>query len=264
MALFVKFVSDYPLHQIIFFRGIIAVILFGGYYKFKGLSLKPNNLKFNLIRSTLGATGVFTYYYAISQINLADAVILNKLSPFFVIIISAIFLKEKIRKHQVLTLIIALFGAVLVIKPSGDFALLGSLSGLASAITAGSAYVVVRYLRSYDRPQTIVFIFSLVTVIISFTLMLIKGYVIPPMHDLLILISIGVFAMTAQTIMTFAYGYASASKISIYSFGNIIFSIIFSIMFFGVIPDLLSFLGATLIITAGYINYSIENRQSES
>ncbi|MBN2259394.1 MAG: DMT family transporter [Clostridiales bacterium] len=255
MALSVKFAGSYPVYQMVFYRGLVAVVLYGMYAKFKGISLKPNNLKYNLLRSFLGTLGVFLYYYAIGNMNLANAVILNKLSPFFVIIFSAIFLHEKISSHQITAIIIALSGAALIIKPVGSFEILPSIFGFASAIAAGSAYVVVRYLRDYDSPETIVFIFGLFNIVSSVPFLIIYGYETPPTIDYLPLFAIGLTAMAAQTLMTYAYKYASASKISIYSYGNIVFSIIFSILFFKEIPDYLSIVGALLIISAAYLNY---------
>jgi drug/metabolite transporter (DMT)-like permease len=258
MALMVKFVGSYPLQEMLFFRGIVAVLVFGIYYKIKGISLKPVNLPYNLLRSALGTVGVFAYYYAISQINLPNAVTLHKMNPFFVIIFSGMFLSEKIRPYQIISFIIAMIGAILVIKPTGNFELIGSLSALTSAIFAGGAYVVIRYLRSYDTPQTIVFFFSLFTVVIGLVLMLTMGYVIPPIQDLIYLIFIGVFTMLAQTLMTVAYSYASASKISIYSFAYIIFSMIFSTIFLSNTPDLLTVIGAVIIIGAATLNYKMD------
>ncbi|MCK5762740.1 MAG: DMT family transporter [Clostridiales bacterium] len=261
MALFVKSAGSYPLYQMVFFRGLVAVTFYGIYSKYKGIKLKSNNLKFNLLRASLGTLGVFLYYFTIRNMNLANAVMLNKLSPFFVIIFSFVFLKENIYKYQIFSIFIALFGASLVIKPVGAFEILPSLTGLLSATFAGVAYVVVRYLRDYDTPESIVFHFGLVNLIVSIPLMIIYGFSMPPLYDLIPLLSIGVTAMTAQILMTYAYKHASASKISIYSYGNIIFSIFFSAMFFNDFPNLLSILGATLIISAAYLNYYKNNKK---
>ena len=230
MALAVKFVENYPVSQILFFRGIVAIIIIGIYNKFKGIPFIPQNIKFNFLRSVLGTLGVVTYYYSIAHIPLANAVILNKLSPFFVIIFSSIFLHEKIKKFQIVAIFIALIGVILVVKPGGDLSFYGTLAGFITAIIAGATFVIVRYLNSYDHPITIVFIFSLFNVLGGLPFMIIKRYPTPPLEDFLILISVGIFAMIAQTLLTYAYKYASASRISIYSFGNIIFSFIFTII----------------------------------
>ena len=263
MALMVKLAGSYPLHEMLFFRGIVTVIVFGTYYKIKGVSLRPKNMSFNLLRAGLGSLGVFTYYFAISQIDLPNAVTLHKMNPFFVILFSGIFLSEKIKPYQIIAFIIAMIGAVLVIKPTGNFELIGSLSGLTSAVIAGAAYVVIRYLRNYDTPQTIVFFFSLFTVVVGMILMLIFGYVIPPTQDLIYLTMIGVSTMFAQTFLTIAYSYASASKISIYSFTYIIFSMIFSTLFLSNTPDLLTIIGAVIIIGAATLNYKMDREISE-
>ena len=56
--------------------------------------------------------------------------------------------------------------------------------------------------------------------------------------------------------MTYAYGYAQAGELSIYSYGNTVFSAIIAIFIWSEIPDLLSFLGIVMILSGAYINYS--------
>src|SRR5699024_12080310 len=71
-----------------------------------------------ITRSTFGVIGVVLNFFVIDRMVLSDADILNKLSPFFTIILCAIFLKEYVRRYQVISIIIAFAGAIFIIKPS--------------------------------------------------------------------------------------------------------------------------------------------------
>lgn len=262
MALFVKYTGDYPVYEKMFFRGIVAILVIGSQMLMKKESFVPGNLKLNMLRSTLGAMGVLMYYFALSRLVLSDAVILNKLSPFFVILFSSMFIGERIKRFQVLSMIVAFAGALLIIKPSFDSSVLPSIIGLLSAAAAGGAYVAVRELRKYDRPKVIVFFFSLYTTVLSIPLMVIFGFVMPKATDLIFLILIGVCAMIAQLFMTKAYEAEEASKISIYSYANIVFSIIFSILIFGENPDILSLFGLALVFMGAFNNFYWTRRKS--
>ena len=71
---------------------------------------------------------------------------LNKLSPFFVIIFSALFLKEK-NKYKTRTSYYCCFiGALFIIKPQFNFDIIPSLIGVLGAICAAAAYTCLRAL----------------------------------------------------------------------------------------------------------------------
>ena len=109
MSTFVKLAGDLPSFQKTFFRNIVSVaIAFIFIMKHKESFFgKKESQKILILRSTLGTLGIVFNYYAIDHLILSDANMLNKLSPFFVVIFSALFLKEKINFKQSLSLLIA-------------------------------------------------------------------------------------------------------------------------------------------------------------
>src|SRR5699024_4356756 len=97
----VKLAVDLPLMQKVFVRNLF-VFFVAMYIMFKNIeSFKGNNLSFLTLRSVLGLLGVILYFFALSNLVLADASILNNTSPFFVIVFSFIFLKEPIKKMEI-------------------------------------------------------------------------------------------------------------------------------------------------------------------
>ncbi|WP_027400555.1 DMT family transporter [Anaerovorax odorimutans] len=259
MAASVKAVPSIPLGEKIFFRNIFGVFLMG-YALYKDTSkIKFTNKQLLLLRSVLGFSGVAGYYYSLSKLPLSDAVLLNKLSPFFVIIFSLLFLKEKITKMQIYALIVALLGASLIIKPEFGFLLIPSIIGFTASAFAGGAYTVIRQLRLYAHPDLIVFTFCLFSTIASIPIIIFSGFVIPSGKELFFLILIGISATSAQILMTHGYKYAPASRLAIYGYVNIIFSVIFAIIFWSEYPDLLTTVGGILILFGGFINYFSNN-----
>ncbi|MGF7059179.1 DMT family transporter [Brassicibacter mesophilus] len=255
MSATVKSLHGISVVEKMFFRNAVGLIVASLVIIKKKQSFIGNNKGSLFLRSFFGLLGVACNYYAISKLPLAEAEILNKMSPFFVIILSAIFLSEKIRKNQFVTIILAFAGALLVIKPGFNFSLIPALIGLTSAFFAGSAYTTIRHLRHTDSPDVIVFYFTLFSTLVTVPIMLASNFTIPSAIQLISLIGIGVFATTAQFLLTYAYRYAPAGELSIYTYVNIVFSIIIGFIIWNEVPDLLSFLGGTLIIIAGYINY---------
>ena len=261
MAVSIKYVSGIPLFEKIFFRNLVSLfVALWGLRHMKSLSVllgqKGNRLCL-VGRSVAGLLGVITNFYAIAHLPLANANILNKLSPFVVLFLSAYFLKERLRKIQVAGFFISFIGVILIIKPTLDFNILPSVSALLSAVCAGIAYTLVRVLGNRkENPSTIVFVFSLISVVGIFPFMM-MNYVQPNFKELLILLSIGVFATFGQFGLTYAYKYSKASEVSIYNYSSIVFTVILGLLFFGEIPDILTILGGIIIIAVAIKLYFV-------
>lgn len=259
MAATVKSLENIPVAEKIFFRNILGFFIALFMVVRNKKPILGNNIKLLLLRSVFGLLGVACYFYALSLIPLADAVILNKMSPFFVLVLSALFLKEKIKKLQFVSLILALVGAILVIRPEFSSSLVPSIIALLSAFTAGAAYTTIRHLRHTDAVETIVLYFTFISTIamIPFlTFDFLPGeFVVPTGTEALGLLGLGVFATTAQFLMTGAYRYAPAGELSIYTYTNIVFSTLIGLIVFFEFPDYLTIIGAGLIIAAGFFNF---------
>ena len=254
MATTVKSLGDFPLVQKVFFRNFIGVLILSMVMiKHKNL-LKINNKPLLLSRSLFGLTGVFLYYQSLSVLNLSEAVVINKLSPFFVVILGGLILKEKIKPLQIIAILVALLGMVILINPSANVNLGPALIGLGGALAAAFAYTIIRQLRLYDHPLTIVYYFCLTSTVITLP-MLIPVFVMPSATEALKLILIGVFALIAQILMTNAYHYAPASQLSIYSYLNIIFSTLLGYFLYKEVLEFNFLIGACLIIVGGFLNF---------
>lgn len=248
MSAFVKLSGDLPSFQKTFFRNITSciiafILIIVNKESFFG---KLENQKTLILRSVFGTLGIVFNFYSIDKLVLSDANMLNKLSPFFVIIFSALFLKEKINIKQGLAIIVAFIGALFIIKPQFNFDITPSLIGVLGAICAAAAYTCLRALGGKEKYYTIVFYFSFFSTIAILPFILIV-YKEMSMLQFVYLILAGIFASIGQFGITIAYKYAKAKEISIFDYSNILFSAIISIVLFNVIPDYLSVIGYIII-----------------
>lgn len=255
MAASVKGLENYPLTEKVFFRNFLGFIFAFFIVKSKGSSLKGNNKKMLIIRSIFGMLGILCYFYSLEYLNLANGVMINKFSPFVVVILSFFVLKEKIGRGQIIALFLAIIGAFLVVKPTGGMTLTPALIGILGAVCGGIAYVAVSYLKDTDSPETIVFYFTLITSICTLPFIIKGDWIIPTGQDILLIIALGVFATLGQVLMTYGYRVADASEVSIYLYSDTIFSAIIGYFIFSEIPDLNSFIGGVLIIIAAIVNF---------
>ena len=267
MNLCVKLAGDLPPIEKSFFRNIVAaVISFILLYRSKtGFSFKKENLPFFILRATLGTLGIFCNFYALSNMVLSDASMLNKLSPFFTLIFSYLFLKEKLSPFQCISIVIAFIGSLFIIKPSFDLtATFPALCGLIGGICAGAAYTCVRYLGvKGEKGPFIVFFFSTFSCLAALPYLI---FFFEPMtiKQLLILLCAGLGAAGGQFGITAAYKYAPAREISIYDYTLVIFAAIWSAVFFGELPDWISIIGYILIFAMSALMFVYNNRHAEA
>ena len=266
MNMFVKLSGDeLPVFQKVFFRNAMAsVIAFIVLLKNKA-PLRPTvkgSWKYLVLRTVFGLTGVVCNYYALETLVLSDASILNKMSPFFAVIFSFIFIHERPKLYQWLVLGGALFGTIFVIKPSfANAAFIPALVGFLGGVCAGAAYGCVRKLGLMGESNPyIVFFFSTASTLIV-TPIMIAGYVPMTALQWVYLLSAGVSAALAQFSITAAYTYAPAKEISVYDFSQIIFASLMSLIVFQQVPDIWSVVGYVIIISMAILNYFLSREK---
>lgn len=258
MSLFVKLSGDLPSMQKGFFRNIIAVFISSIplIKHWKVINIPRNNTGWLVLisRSVFGTIGLVLNFYAISHISLADSSIIQKLSPFIIIILSYIFFKEEMTKFQVFAIIIAFIGITLIIKPSANNIIsMGALAALLGALCAGIAYTCVRYLGTHNiSGEFIIFFFSSLSSLMLLPY-LILDYRTMTYYQLSMLILAGISATIGQYGVTFAYKFAAAKNISVFDYSQVLFSGIFGYMFFGEFPDFQSLIGYIIVISVGIV-----------
>jgi len=251
---FVKLAGDLPAYEKVFFRNLVSLVI-AAYICYKnGSSLlgKPKNAKFLISRSLVGAIGMVLYFYSIAHLILADAAILNKLSPFFVTIFAFFFLKEKISRIQIPALVVIFFAALLIVKPRFDLSILPALAGFGSAIFAGAAYTLVRALGKKEKPETIIFVFSLIATTLMLIMMILGKFQVPNFWQLIFMLTAGVTAAVGQFGLTHAYRLAPANEVAIYNYTSIVFAGILGFILWREMPDLLSLMGSAMIILVSF------------
>lgn len=266
MSVFVRLAGDLPSFQKAFFRNLIALIFMAGalFKKKSGFLPQKGNGLYLLGRSLFGTIGIICNFYAIDRLVLADANMLNKLSPFFAIIFSALLLKEKPNIIQLGGVITAFAGMLMIVKPgftgmSFFPAAIGTLGGAG----AGIAYTFVRKLGSRGEDSTkIIFWFSAFSTVVCLGFMLIPGnFEIMSARQILFMCLAGLCACIGQFGITNAYIFAPAKEISVYDYSQVVFAALLGFILFGQIPDLFSIFGYILICGAGIAMFFYNKRR---
>lgn len=257
MNLFVSLAGDLPAMQKVFFRNSVAMVVsFVLLLKDKSaFHLPRGSFSFVLLRSVAGTLGMICNFYAISHMKISDASILNKLSPFFAIVFSALLLKEKANKAEWIAVIVAFLGAIFVVKPQFSVDNLPAWAGVAGGLGAGLAYTFLRKATLLGvKGKFVVFFFS------AFSCLVTSPYLIFFYHpmsvsQLFALLGAGVAATGGQFFITAAYSRAPAKEISVFDYTIVLFAALLGFVFLNEIPDLWSVLGYAIIISVAVFQW---------
>ena len=264
MSFFVRISGDIPTMEKAFFRNAVAIIasLILLIRSGEKIRIKKGCMGDILLRCAFGTSGLIANFYAIDKLNIADANMLNKLSPFFAILISIPILKEKPKKIDILAVLVAFLGAMLIIRPSGsNMQLVPALIGLYGGFGAGAAYVFVRKLGNKgERTPIIVLCFSIFSTVVTIPFIAVNYLPLKPMQ-LLCLVMAGLSATIGQFGITSAYKYAPAKEISVFDYTQVIFAAILGMLFLGELPQAMSFIGYVIIIGVAVLRwrYNLKN-----
>lgn len=254
MTVFVKLATDIGPVQKTFFRNIIAALVALVVMLASGDKMRwpKDSTALLLARCTFGTLGILLNFYSVDHLFLGDANVLQKISPFVIVILSAIFFKERIGKHQIAALIIGFIGIILVVKPSGQgLVSLGALAAIAGAISAGAAYTCIRQLAKEGvKGSSIVFFFSLFSVVVLLPYVVLNYEYMSPLTWLYVA-GIGAFATIGQFGITYGYTYAPAKSVSVFEYMQVLFAALFGLVLFAEVPDMYSIAGYFVISGVG-------------
>ncbi|MEE1007567.1 MAG: DMT family transporter [Agathobacter sp.] len=257
MTVCVRLAGDLPTAQKTVFRNLVAAVVSWTMLLKSGKKIKidKSNVWDLIARAFFGTLGLICNFYAIDKLNISDANMLNKLSPFFAIVMSILILKEYPSKKEWISVVIAFIGAVFVIKPGFSIVSKYAFIGLLGGLGAGIAYTFVRKLGKKGVDGTIIVMFFSTFSTIVLLPAFIASYKPMDLKQVIILLLAGITATGGQLSITKAYTYAPAKEISVYDYTQVVFAAIWGFLFFGQIPDVYSYIGYGIILIATLLKF---------
>ena len=266
MSVFVRLAGDVPTMQKAFFRNIVAavvaviILLRSG----KEISLRKKSLPTLLMRSIFGTIGILANFWAVDHLGIADANMLNKLSPFFAILMSIFILGEKPNRIEWISVVLAFIGAAFVAKPSSGIVSLPALIGILGGFTAGTAYTYVRRagLQGVRGPIVVAFFSTFSTLVLLPNLLM--NFAPMSAGQFIFLLLAGCSAAGGQLSITAAYQHAPARDISVFDYSQVVYAAVFGLLLFGEVPDVWSIIGYVIIIGTAFSKWYLVTQRVPS
>ncbi len=259
MDIVVKWSNDYPLGQVLFFRGFVGAIMYffiipreriSNFYYTKRAGL-------HFLRCFFGLIALLSIFTALRNLPLATVVSIAFAAPIFTTIFSIFFLKEKVGIYRWLAVSIGFIGIIIIAEPGLNDLNIYYIYPIIFCL--GMAYVAIsiRQLSKTEPVWLISLYFSIAITFISLTTIP-SGWVMPSLGDLIILSLLGIFGGVANLWLSQSYKFSEVSLVTPLKYLALVFAIIFGYFIWGEIPTMKTILGAFLVILSSVIIFRRE------
>ena len=269
----IKFLGDdYSIIQLALFRNAAAIIplfLLLLFTKEYFLVFKNLNKKFLYLSFLRGLCFLLMNIFVfISVINLqfATAMTLTFSSPFFIVILSIIFLRDNVGIYRWSAVIIGFIGVVMIMKPTSEIFNLYSIFPILTALAWALSVIILKYIpdgHSTAKIQLYTLIFNVLGAAILFFLTT-DHMEIQNSKDFWLMMLTGILGGTAAILFIYSYRLISASKIASFEYFGIPSSFVLGWFFFNEAPWSQLFPGVIIIIFAGMIIIWRDNKKNKS
>ncbi|MBV1880973.1 MAG: DMT family transporter [Pseudomonadales bacterium] len=255
MAAIIKHLSqELPIEMIVFFRNFFGLLALLPLLAHGGLSqLRTNRIGMHLLRGLTGVTAMYGFFFVIGNIPLTEAVLVKLTTPFFLPIITFLWLGEAIRSNTKWAIVIGFIGVIFILRPGADNFEPLAIIGVFAAVFASFAKVCIRRMATTEPSIRIVFYFGLICSSVT-AIPLIWSWQTPSTETWLWLIGMGIIGSCGQILMTRGYQVANPGQIGPYVYSSLIYASAFGWYFWGETPLLTTAIGCVFIIGAGLWN----------
>ena len=268
-----KWMSDrYPLHQIVFIRGIVAITvvlallvpLEGGYR-----SLRSKRIPLQLLRGLALVVGNMTFFAGLASLQLAEGVAIFFTAPLIITLLSIPFLGEQVGRWRLLAVLCGLAGAIIVMRPGSEAFQTAAILPLIAACAYSSMTIMTRKLGTDDPASVMAFYLQVMFIASSLAIYLVAGdgrfsgsdnkslefllraWVWPDASDLVLIVVIGVLNAFGGYLISQGYRMSEASAAAPFEYVAIPLAVVWGYVVWSDLPDTFSWLGIIMIISAG-------------
>lgn len=200
-------------------------------------------------RGFIHALGVMLWFYAMTQIPLAEVTAMNYLSPIYVTLGAALFLGEKLAMRRILAVLVAFLGALIILRPGLREVSSGHLAMIGTAIFFAGSYLMAKRMSGQVSASVVVAMLSLI-VTICLAPFAYAVWVPPTGAQLLGLLAVAAFATAGHFTMTLAFAAAPVTVTQPVTFLQLVWAVALGALVFGEGVDLFVVLGGMVIMAS--------------
>ena len=215
------------------------------------LTTRPSSRHLTLfgLRGVVHAVAVMLWFYAMTQIPLAEVTAMNYMTPVYVTLGAALFLGEKLAFRRIAAILVALIGVVIILRPGFREVSTGHLAMLATALMLGGSYLLAKLLVR-DIPPSVIVAHLSIWVTLALIPFAVAVWEPPSWRDIGVLFLVACFATAGHYLMTLALQAAPVAVTQPVTFLQLIWATLVGALVFHESVDIWVVAGGTLILTA--------------
>ena len=259
MDLIVKWSENYPVGQVLFFRGFCGMIpIFFLIPKERYLNFYKTNRPFlHFKRCISGLIAIIAIFIALRKLPLATVVSITFAAPIFTTILSIFFLNEKVGLYRWLAVFVGFIGILIISEPGFNSLNIYYIYPVIFCLGLSYVAIAIRQLSLTEPVWLIGLYFSFSIMIVSlFTLP--QGWVFPSLKDLFLLSLLGILGGLANLWLTQSYKFSEVSLVTPLKYLALVFAIFFGYLFWDEIPTVKTLIGSSLVIISSIIIFRRE------
>ena len=259
MDLIVKWSDDYPLGQVIFFRGFFGIVLY--YFVIPKERIRDfyftKRPLLHFSRCFFGLAALLSIFTALRNLPLATVVSISFAAPIFTTIFSIFFLSERVGYFRWLAVFTGFVGILIISEPG--FSSLNVYYIFPVIFVLGMSYVAISIRQlSSTEPVWLISLFFSAAITIAGLLTLPFGWIMPSFYDLTLLSMIGFFGGVANLWLSQSYKFSEVSLVTPLKYLALVFAIVFGYLIWGEVPSGKTLIGAILVIASSIIIFRRE------
>ena len=257
--LIVKWSDDYPLGQVIFFRGFFGIVLY--YFVIPKERIRDfyftKRPLLHFSRCFFGLAALLSIFTALRNLPLATVVSISFAAPIFTTIFSIFFLSERVGYFRWLAVFIGFIGILIISEPG--FSSLNVYYIFPVIFVLGMSYVAISIRQlSSTEPVWLISLFFSAAITIAGLLTLPFGWIMPSFYDLTLLSMIGFFGGGANLWLSQSYKFSEVSLVTPLKYLALVFAIVFGYLIWGEVPSGKTLICAILVIASSIIIFRRE------
>ena len=265
MDIIVKWSIEYPIGQVLFFRGFFGIIFYfciiprdrlHNFYLTKRAGL-------HFLRCLSGLIALVAIFIALRSLPLAIVVSISFAAPIFTTIFSIFLLNEKVGLFRWLAVLVGFIGILVITEPGISSLNIYYVSPIIFCLGLSYVAIAIRQLSTSEPVWLISFYFSLAITLLSF-LTIPQGWIMPDLRDFLLLSMVGIFGGVANLWLSQSYKYSEVSLVTPLKYLALVFAIFFGYFIWNEIPTIKTLFGAALVIISTMIIFRREIYQKKN
>ncbi len=259
MDVLVKWSVDYPIGQVLFFRGFFGIVFYFFVIPRERLHnfYQTERIGLHFLRCVSGLIALVAIFIALRKLPLATVVSISFAAPIFTTILSIFLLSEKVGIFRWLAVIIGFIGILIITEPGISELNIYYVFPIIFCLGLSYVAITIRQLSTSEPVWLISFYFSLSITLLSL-LTIPQGWVMPSLNHLVLLTLIGIFGGVANLWLSQSYRYSEVSLVTPLKYLALVFAIIFGYFIWDEVPTIKTLLGAFLVIISTLIIFRRE------